>query len=98
MALVSSRWAKERPDEVALRDDRVTLGWGSVDDVLNRATNGLRALDPGPVDRVAVFSENCAEAVLAHVAGLLAGVSTVPANFHVNADELAYMLEDAGVR
>jgi long-chain acyl-CoA synthetase len=97
VALVSSSLAKQRPDEVALRDDRVALGWGSVDDILNRFANGLRALDLGPVDRVAVFSENCAEAVLAHVAGLLAGVSTVPANFHVNADELAYMLDDAGV-
>ncbi len=43
-----------------------------------------------------MFAENSSETVLAHLGGLLAGVSTVPANFHLNADELAYILSDSG--
>ena len=57
MALNASRLATERPGEVALRDGRVVLGWGEVDDVLNRVVNGLHALDLGPAIRVAVFAE-----------------------------------------
>ncbi len=98
MALVASRLARERPDEVALRDDHVTLGWAEVDDALNRVANGLDVLDLGPDRRVAVFAENAAETVLAHLGGLLAGASSVPGNFHLNADELAYILEDSGAR
>ena len=69
-----------------------------MDEALNRVANGLRALDLGPARRVAVFAENTAETVLAHLGGLLAGASTVPANFHLNAEELAYILEDSGTR
>ena len=96
MALTASRLAVERPDEVALRDDRVALGWAEVDEALNRVANGAHAIDLGPHRRYAVFAENSAETVLAHLGGLLAGASTVPANFHLNADELAYILSDSG--
>ena len=36
--------------------------------------------------------------MLAHLGGLLAGVSTVPTNFHLNAEEVAYILQDSGTR
>lgn len=98
MALVAAKLASERPDEVALRDDRVALSWTEVDHVLNRVANGLGALRLAPGERAAVFAENSAETVVAHLGGLLAGVSTVPGNFHLNVDELAYILGDSGTR
>ena len=98
MVLVAADLAIERPDEVALRDDDVTLGWAEVNDILNRVVNGLADLDLGPDRRVAVFAENSVETVLAHLGGLLAGASTVPVNFHLNADEVAYILEDSGAQ
>ena len=98
MALVAARLAKERPDEVALRDDLVALSWAEVDDGLNRVANGLDALDLGEARRVAVFAENAAEVVLAHLGGLLAGASTVPVNFHLNTDEVAFILADSDAR
>lgn len=98
MALVAARLAEERPDEIALRDDDVALSWAGVNDSLNRVANALRAMQLGPADRVAVFAENSVETVLAHLGGLLAGLSTVPGNFHLNADELAYILQDSGSR
>ena len=48
MALVAAQLAAERPDEVALRDDDVALGWAQVNDVLNRVVNGLGELRPRP--------------------------------------------------
>ena len=98
MVLVAADLASERPDEVALRDDAVTIGWGQVNDTLNRVVNGLGELDLGPDRRVAVLAENSVETVLAHLGGLLAGASTVPVNFHLNADEVTYILEDSGAR
>jgi len=95
MALIAADRARERPDEVALRDDRVALGWAEVDDVLNRVANGLHAMDLGPARRIAVYAENSVETVLAHLGGLLAGASTVPVNFHLTAEEAAYILRDS---
>ena len=98
MVLVAADLASRAPDEVALRDDDVALGWAEVNDILNRVVNGLGRLDLGPDRRVAVFAENSVETVLAHLGGLLAGASTVPVNFHLNADEVAYILEDSGAQ
>ena len=84
--------AVDRPDEIAIRDHRQALRWTDVDDVLNRVANGLGSIDLGPARRVAVFAENAVETALAHLGGLLAGASTVPVNFHLTADETAYIL------
>ncbi len=95
MALVAVDRARERPHEIALRDDEVHLTWSQVDEMLNRVANALSAMDLGAARRVAVYAENSVETVLAHLGGLLAGASTVPVNFHLNADELAYILNDS---
>ena len=95
MALIARDRATERPDEIALRDDRVSMTWVEVNEVLNRVANALHGIDLGPTRRVAVYAENSVETVLAHLGGLLAGVSTVPVNFHLNAEEAAYILRDS---
>jgi acyl-CoA synthetase (AMP-forming)/AMP-acid ligase II len=98
MVLIAVDLATERPDQVALRDDRTTLGWAQVNDILNRVVNGLGGFDLGPDRRVAVLADNSVETVLSHLGGLLAGTSTVPVNFHLNVDEVAYILGDSGAR
>jgi long-chain acyl-CoA synthetase len=98
VALVIDKLAVERPFEVALRDDRCAMSWSDVDDTLNRVANGVRAFELGDAQRVAVFAENSMETLLAHLGGLLAGASTVPVNFHLRADEVAYILRDSGAR
>jgi len=72
--------------------------WSEIDDVLNRVANHVIAADLGPHRRVAVFAENAAETALAHLGALLGGASTVPVNFHLTAEEAAYILADAEAR
>jgi len=96
MPLKIAERAAERPAEVALRDDRVALTWPEVDDLVNRAANALRALDLGPKRRVAVYAENAAETVIAHLGALFAGASSVPVNFHFTAEEVEFILSDSG--
>ncbi|MEI7753879.1 MAG: AMP-binding protein [Actinomycetota bacterium] len=95
MALVIVDKARELPTEVALCDSRFSLTWPELNDALNRVANGLNALELGAQRRVAVFAENSVETLLAHLGGLLAGASTVPVNFHLNAAELEYILTDS---
>jgi acyl-CoA synthetase (AMP-forming)/AMP-acid ligase II len=90
--------ASAHPEQIALDDGRSRIGWGQLDDILNRVANGLLAEDLGPDHRVAVFAENANETALAHIGGLIGGASTVPCNFHLTAPELAYILSDSGAR
>jgi long-chain acyl-CoA synthetase len=91
-----ARFADERGDEVALVDGERTWGWAEVDDALRRVAVQIQHLGLRPEQRLAVFAENSAETLLAHLGGLLAGTSTVPVNFHLTAEEVAYILTDSG--
>ena len=87
-----------RPDEIALRDPLTALTWLEIDDILNRAANAIRQTDLGEERRMAVFAENACETALANLGGLIGGASVVPVNFHLTAEEVAYILEDSGTR
>jgi long-chain acyl-CoA synthetase len=90
--------AAERPEEIALRDPDRELSWAQLDDQLNRAANALLAADLGPARRVSIFAENAVETVMAHMGALLGGASSVPVNFHLTAEEVAYILSDSDTR
>jgi len=94
----AGHYVNKYPDEIAIQDDRHGLSWAEVDDVINRCANGLQTTDLGPDTRVAVFAENSVETALANLGGLVAGASVVPVNFHLTAEEVAYILSDSGAR
>jgi len=96
MSLAAAENAGRTPDAVALADERTTLTWAQLDPILNRATHGLLTRVAGEAGRVAVFAPNSVEGVLAYLATLHAGVSSVPVNFHFTPDEVAYILTDSG--
>lgn len=95
MSLAAAEKAKSTPDAMALADENVLITWAELDSLLNRATNALLALDLRPGQRIGVFAHNGAETVLAYLAGLHAGISSIPINFHLTAEEVAYILADA---
>src|SRR5437879_10395806 len=96
MSLAAAENAGRIPDSIALADERMALSWGQLDPILNRATHALLARVAGEAGRVAVLAPNSVEGVIAYLAGLHAGVSSVPINFHFTADEVAYILTDSG--
>ena len=98
MSLAAADRAHAQPDAMAVTDGRSTLSWAALDPIMDRATNALLAEDLGDPPRAAVFAHNSTEMALAYLAMLHAGVSGVPANFHLTADELAYILRDSGAR
>jgi long-chain acyl-CoA synthetase len=98
MPSFAAKLAQSRPQEIAIRDEIREMTWAAVDDTLNRVANGLNAYDLGPKRRVAVFAENAVETAMANLGGLIGGASVVPVNFHLTAEEVAYILQDADVR
>ena len=95
MSLTLQAVAPDRRTDMALTDERVSLDWLQLDDLLNRAANALNGLDLHE-RRVAVFAPNSAETVIAYVACLEAGISSVPVSFHLTPSEAAYILKDSG--
>ena len=73
--------AAEDPDGRAVVGDRVALTWAEVDDTLRRAVHQMRRTPERT--GVAVWAANAPEALLAQAAGVLAGASVVPVNFHL---------------
>ncbi len=94
MSLTVANIAHSRLNSLALTDARVTYDWAGLDPLLNRAANAMRdAVDERR--RVAVFAPNAAENVIAYVAGVEAGVSTVPVSYHLTVSELVFILKDS---
>lgn len=98
MAVVLTDAARSKPNEVAIRDSSKTLTWSELNATINRLVNNLKPRDLGPNRRIAVYAENSVETALAHMGALHAGLSSVPVNFHLNAEEAAYILNDSGTR
>src|SRR5215471_5238725 len=90
--------ADRKPDVVALVDENTTRTWAAFDDRVNRLIHALRGLGLGVGDCVAVLSDNRVELFEALGATMHAGLVVVPLNWHWVADEVAYVLADAGAR
>ncbi|MCL5734254.1 MAG: long-chain fatty acid--CoA ligase, partial [Actinobacteria bacterium] len=72
--------ARSHPDKTALVCGARRLTYGELDRMANRLANSLRTEGVGREDRVAVYLENCVEAVAAVFAILKAGATFVVVN------------------
>ncbi|NGO15015.1 AMP-binding protein [Streptomyces sp. HC44] len=90
------RRAQETPDEPALVDDQEVLSWSGLADQVARASARLLEFAPGPDDRVAVLGDNAIPTLVAHLAGLCAGVGTVATSRQLTVGELVDQITDAG--
>ncbi len=94
----ANKLSAERPTDIAIRDPDKSLNWAELGNMLNRCANGLSQLDLGSARRIAVFAENAIETAVTNLGGLIAGASVVPVNFHLTAEEVAYILNDSESR
>ncbi len=86
-------------DELALDDLTRTRTWAELVDRATRAANLLHGgfgLRPG--DHAAVVLGNRVEFVELVIAAHLAGVWLTPVNWHLTAEEIAFIVEDSGAR
>ncbi len=91
--------ARLRPDEVAVDDLERTRTWAGFADRSVRLARALRhGLGVEPGDAVAMVAGNRVEVLELSVAALLSGVWITPVNWHLTADEVAFILEDAGAK
>jgi long-chain acyl-CoA synthetase len=96
MAELLASMAKHRPEKIALIDERGSTNWADLDTRVNRLVHALRDLGLGPGDTMALMGANRREAFEITLAAMHTSLIVVPVNWHWVADELAYVLSDAG--
>ncbi|MCW5656776.1 MAG: AMP-binding protein [Burkholderiaceae bacterium] len=92
------RWARAEPDRPALlyRDER--LGYGALAERLAATAGSLRARGIGEGDIVALLMKNSAAFIELSLAVSHLGAVLLPINYRLGADEVAYIVDHAGVK
>jgi long-chain acyl-CoA synthetase len=88
----------ERGDQLALADDHGQSTWTELAERVDRLIHVLRSAGVEPGDTFALLMGNRREAFEAFWAAAHMGAVYVPVNWHWTADELAYVIEDAGCK
>jgi len=86
------RWARQRPDAVAVVHDGAMITYRALNEAANRLARHLRALGVRPDDRVVLCLERGVDLVSAMLAVLKAGAAYVPIDLATPAERFAYML------
>ncbi len=87
----------EDPDDALVVDPARTWSGKEVWDTADRIAHLARSATDSRSRRVAVYAENAAESVIAHLGGLRSGASVVAVNSHLAAPEAAYQLTTGDV-
>lgn len=87
------------PDRPAIitADGAITT-FGELESEVDALASVISGAGLGPGDVVAVLSRNRPEWIIAYEAALRAGVVLLPVNWHLEVDDVTYVLEDSGAR
>ncbi len=92
-------WADVQPDQVAVYDpDGTTHTFAAINANANRLVRLFRERGLGVGDSVALVCSNRVEFVEVLAATLRGGMRLTPVNWHLSADEIAYILQDCEAR
>ena len=97
MAEIFVPFAASKPDASALVDERGTTTWTELNERVNRIIHATRAAGVGIGGVVAALLPNRREYLELFAAAAHGGFLVVPVNWHWVADEVAYVLDNAGV-
>ena len=91
-------WAERLPNAPAVIGEQGLLSFAQLNARSNRFARLLRERGMRPGDTLALLCHNCFEFVETVMATRRIGVRLTPINFHLGADELAYILRDCDAK
>jgi long-chain acyl-CoA synthetase len=94
VGMTASIWAELKPDAVAVYDPIGQRTFGEINANANRIVRLLRSQGLAAGDAVALLCSNRAEFVEVLAAALRGGFRFTPVNWHLNADEVEYIIND----
>ena len=87
-------WAQQDPDRPAIISDTGSRTFAELNARANQVANALRSRGLQPGDGIALLCRNRPEFVEAYYAGLRGGLRITTINWHLTADEAAYIVGD----
>ena len=90
--------AEADPDRMAVATPTTTTSFGELEARVNRLCRHLRGQGVGPGDSIALLAANRVEWVETFFAALRLGLRLTPVNWHLEADDVAYIVADCGAR
>ncbi len=90
--------ARNTPNKIALVCENERITYGEIDSRAQRLAATLQSSGVKRGDRVAIYLENCTEAVISIFAALKVGGVFMPVNPQTKADKLTYLLNDSEAR
>jgi acyl-CoA synthetase (AMP-forming)/AMP-acid ligase II len=91
--------ATTNPQDIAVDDGERQRTWAELAERSTRVARLLRdEFGLRPDDHAALFMQNRVEFVEIVLGAIEAGIWLTPINWHLQADEIAYILEDSGAR
>ncbi len=96
--MTASVWAQEKPDTIAIHDPIGTKTFGEINANANRIVRLLRAHGIKAGDAVALLCSNRSEFVEVLSASLRGGYRITPVNWHLNTDEVEYIINDCDAK
>jgi long-chain acyl-CoA synthetase len=96
IAGIVRKFARETPDDIAIKfgDRRVT--WRELDERSTRAAAGLQAAGVAPQQRIAFLAKNCLEYFEVSFGAAKLNAVVVAINWRLTPAEIAYTINDAG--
>ena len=95
VGMTTAVWARLTPDKVAVvNPDGSSRTFAEVNAVANKLTRLFRQHGLGKGDALAIVCSNRAEFVEVQAATLRSGLRITPVNWHLTADEIAYIVND----
>ena len=87
------------PDRPAIiTTDGSVMTFGQLDHEVDAVAASFAAAGLGPGDVIALLCRNRPEWMVTYEAALRAGVTLLPVNWHLEADDVQYVLEDSGAK
>jgi long-chain acyl-CoA synthetase len=93
-----AEWALRTPDRIAIASEAGSRTFAELDANANRLARALRARGLVPGDPVALLAGNRPEFVETWLACQRAGYRLTPVNWHLTADEVAYIVDDCDAK
>ncbi|MFK7731769.1 MAG: AMP-binding protein [Pseudomonadales bacterium] len=90
--------AAEVPDRIAIYSDQGTLTFSALNDKANQTAHMLRSRGLGNGDSVALLCSNRQEFAIVRFACHRMGVRLTPVNWHLSADEIAYIVDNCDAK
>ena len=96
--MTASLWARRKPGEIAIHDPLGTRTFFDLNANANRVARLLRERGLKEGDAVALLCSNRAEFVEVLCGCLRGGYRVTPVNWHLNADEVEYIINDCDAK